>query len=110
MLMREVWFLEGRSGWPRPGWQCRERTSGGRGLWLVAGGDGRVPADAASDHDMQPAQQRGGAGGAGLLAGEPVVLAGGQVVEPGGEHGVVRQCGPHGAPGREPQLRATTTR
>ena len=33
-----------------------------------------------------------------------------EVVEPGGEHGVVRQRGPHGAPGGQPQLRATTTR
>lgn len=48
--------------------------------------------------------QRGGAGGACLLAGEPVVLAGGEVMEPGGEHGVVWQGRPHRAPGRQPQL------
>ena len=37
-----------------------------------SGCDGRVPGHPAGDDDVDPAQQGGGAGGAGLLAGEPV--------------------------------------
>ena len=46
--------------------------------WTVLGDDG-----------VDPAQKGGRAGGAGLLAGEPVVLAGGEVGEPGGHDRVV---------------------
>ena len=68
-----------------------------------SGGDGRIPAHPPGDDDVDPAQQGGGAGGAGLLAGEPVVIAGGQVSEPGGHYRVVRQRGPHRPPGGYPQ-------
>jgi len=54
--------------------------------------------DLPGDDDVQPAQQGGGAGGAGLLAGEPVVVAGGQVGELGRHDRVVRQCRPHCPP------------
>src|SRR5512132_3653095 len=62
-------------GWPRI--VCCGRSGGG--LESLSGGDGRVPLDAAGDDDVQPAQQRRGAGGAGLLAGQPVVLPRGQI-------------------------------
>jgi hypothetical protein len=39
---------------------------------------------------MDPAQQGCGAGRAGLLAGQLVVIAGGEAGEPGGHHRVVR--------------------
>jgi hypothetical protein len=70
---------------------------------LLSGGDGRVPGDASGDHDVRPAQQRRRAGGPGLLAGQPVVLPGGQIPEPSGKHRVVRQGRPDRPPGRQPQ-------
>jgi hypothetical protein len=88
MLMREVLLPRGDSGSPRAGANCRR--SGVQGsvaaVTLLAAGPGagrdrRVPAHLAGYDYVQPAQQRGGTGGAGLLAGEPIVVAGGQVSE-----------------------------
>ena len=62
-----------RCSWPRsPGPACRAGP----------GGDGRIPGDVVGDHDVDPAQQCGRADGPGLLAGQSVVLPGGQVGEP----------------------------
>jgi hypothetical protein len=90
MLMREVG--SSRDVRARPALVLMRRrvvAPGCGGRRLVAGGDGRVPAHAADDHDIQTAQQRGRAGGSGLLAGQPVLVAGGEVVEPRGQHRVV---------------------
>src|SRR6478672_8979123 len=51
-----------------------------------------VPGLAPGDDGVEPAQQRGGAGDAGLPGGKPVTFAGGQVGEPGAQDRVVGQC------------------
>ena len=72
-----------------------------------AGRDGGVPPLAGGDDGMQVPQQRGGQGGVCLPGGELVVLAAGQVREPGGVDGVGFQRAPDRAPGGQAQRRAS---
>ncbi len=68
---------------------CARASGGVQGLvWPAAGGDGRVPALAGGDDGVQVAQQRRRERGVCLPGGQLVVLAPGQVREPGGVDGV----------------------
>jgi hypothetical protein len=86
MLLREVGFLEGRSGLPRPGLVPprpglpRAVVSallvlGSCGLLqrCAPGGDGGVPGHPAGDDDVDPAQQGSGAGGPSSMTDETLV-------------------------------------
>ena len=71
--------------------------------WRLAGMAG-FQVDAAGDEHVQPAQQGGCPGGAGLLAGQPVVVAGGQAGNLAACTGLVawQRC-QHRPPGGQPQ-------
>jgi len=88
MLMSEVGSSRDVRARPALVRECCVGGSGSGKLVFVTGGDGRVPCDAAGDDHVQPAQQRGRAGCSGLLAGQPVVLPGGEVVEPAARTGL----------------------
>jgi hypothetical protein len=79
------------------GWFCR------RWRW-------RVPSLAGGDDGVQLARQRGGEHGVGLAGGQLVVLAAGQVGEPGGVDGVGFQRAPDRPPGCQAQRRAALPR
>jgi hypothetical protein len=76
-------------------------SGGDQGLVRYAGGgDGRVPPLAGGDHRVQVPEQRGGDRGVRLAAGQLVVLAAGEVREPGGVDGIGFQRAPDRAPCR----------
>ena len=82
----------------RVAWSLAPTKVRSGGCWLgrrgqcadIGAGDGGIPAHAAGDNDMDPAQQRRSDGGSGLTIGEAVVLAAGQMPVTRGHHRVVR--------------------
>ncbi len=83
--LRDAWSLAPTGVWSGGCWLGR----GGQCADIGAG-DGGIPAHAAGDNDMDPAQQRRSDGGSGLTIGEPIVLAAGQMPVTRGHHRVVR--------------------
>ncbi len=113
MLMLEVLLPRGTFGLAPPGSLTAAAAEVSAGVHaacrsgvLPAAIAGSQRANLPGDDDMDPAQQRGGARGAGLLAGQPVNLARRQVRELGRHDGVVRQRRPHRPPRSHPQRTA----